>query len=271
MDRWRIWVFPLVLSLSLPLMGIVQRAFAIPDGGYAHPDMLIQPQELKVLIEQEDPQIRIIDVRQRVKYIAGHIPGAVQIWRPDIEDRDHPVRGMMAKEEQIAELMGSLRIRNDSTLVIYSDRYDHARLWWILAFYGFPLRQMRLLDGGIDAWMAQGYPTEVAPRKVEKTRFTLPGKPKGLEGLLCTLPEVKSALKRPDRVVLDVRSKEEFLGEEKKKGAAKAGRIPEVIWIEWKEAVVQEGPYTGYWKSAEEIKKIYLAKGITPEKGIYIY
>jgi thiosulfate/3-mercaptopyruvate sulfurtransferase len=252
-------------------MGLNQPAEAIPDGGYAHPEVLIQPEELKTLIDNKDPQIRITDMRKREKYLAGHIPGALQVWRSDVEDKNHPVAGMMARREQIEELMGTLGIGNNNILVIYSDRYDHARLWWILAYYGFSLPQMRLLDGGIDAWRARGYSLEMTPTKVEKSRFTLQGKAKKSEPLLCTLPEVKSALKSPDKVVLDVRSKKEYSGKETKRGAAKGGRIPGVTWIEWKEAVVKEGPYKGYWKSAEEIKKIYLAKGVTPEKGIYIY
>jgi len=178
---------------------------------------------------------------------------------------------MMAPQPQMEVLLGNLGISEKNTLIIYSDLYDHARLWWVLAYYGFPFKQMKLLDGGIDAWKAKGYPLEVTPTKVEKTRFKLQGKTKGRKPLLCTLPEVKSALKKPDKVVLDVRTKKEYVGEEIKKGATKGGRIPGVTWIEWKETIVEEGPYKGYWKSAEEIKKTFSAKGVTPEKDVYLY
>jgi thiosulfate/3-mercaptopyruvate sulfurtransferase len=106
---------------------------------------------------------------------------------------------------------------------------------------------------------------------VEKTRIKLQGETEGRKPLLCTLPEVKSALKSPGRIVLDVRTKKEYVGEEIKKGATQGGRIPGVTWIEWKEAILEEGSYKGYWKSAEEIKKIFSAKGITPEKDVYLY
>jgi thiosulfate/3-mercaptopyruvate sulfurtransferase len=130
---------------------------------------------------------------------------------------------------------------------------------------------MKLLDGGIDAWKGEGYPTEMIPARKEKARFKLPEKTRKIPPILCTLPEVKSALDDPKKVVLDVRSRKEFLGEEAKEGAAKGGRIPGVIWIEWKEVLVEDGPYKGYWKSSEEIKRIYAAKGVTPEKDIYMY
>jgi thiosulfate/3-mercaptopyruvate sulfurtransferase len=260
-----------MLTLGLFLMSLAQSAQAVPNGGYAHPEIIIQPEELKALVEKKDPNIRIIDVRESLQYLRGHIPGAVQVWRPDIEDKNHPVPGMMAPQPQIEALLGSLGISEKNILVIYSDLFDHARFWWILAYYGFPLKQMKLLDAGIDAWKAKGYPVEVIPPPVEKTRFKLQGESKGRKPLLCTLLEVKSALKKPDKVVLDVRTKKEYAGEEIKKGATQGGRIPGVAWIEWKEAIWEEGPYKGYWKSAEEIKKIFSAKGVTPEKDIYLY
>jgi thiosulfate/3-mercaptopyruvate sulfurtransferase len=260
-------VFPLILILFA--MG--QSTQAVPNGGYAHPEILIQPEELKVLIEKKDPIIRIIDVREKLQYLSGHLPGAVEAWRPDMEDKNHPIPGMMAPQPQIEELLENLGISEKNTLIIYSDLYDHARLWWILAYYGFPLKQMKLLDGGIDAWKAKGYPLEIIPTQVEKTRFKLRGETKGRKPLLCNLAEVKSALKKSDKVVLDVRTKNEYAGEEIKKGATRGGRIPGVVWIEWKETMVEEGPYKGYWKSAEEIKNTFSAKGVTPEKDVYLY
>ncbi len=267
----RIKPFTLVLTLVLFLMPLSQTTQAVPNGGYAHPEIIIQPEELKVLIEKRSPDIRIIDVREKLQYLNGHIPGAVEIWRPDIEDKNHPIPGMMAPRPQIEELLGNLGIYNNSIIVIYSDGPDNGRLWWVLAYYGFPVKQMKLLDGGIDGWKAKGYLTEMVPTKVEKTIFKLPKETKAVRSMLCTLSDVKSTLKKPDKVVLDVRSKKEFLGEETKKGATRPGRIPGVTWIEWKEVLVDGGPHKDYWKSAEEIKKIFSAKGINPDKDVYMY
>jgi len=267
----RIWSFILLVVLSLVLLKAGEQAHAVPNGGYARPEVLIQPEELKALIEKRVSGIRIIDARDRAQYLDGHIPGAVQLWRPDIEDKKHPLPGMMAPQAQIEELLGRLGVNHEDTIIIYSDLYDHGRLWWILSYYGFPLHQMKLLDGGIDAWKAKNYPLETTLPIVKKTRFEFGEKAKKITPLLCTLADVKSALKETKKVVLDVRSKKEFSGEEVKKGATKGGRIPGVTWIEWKETTVDEGPYKGYWKSAQEIRKVFSAKGITPDKDIYIY
>jgi thiosulfate/3-mercaptopyruvate sulfurtransferase len=266
-DLWRLaFVFAIGLILS-----VGSTANAIPKGGYAHPEILIQPEELKEFTDRRDPNIRIIDVRERGKYLAGHVPGAVHVWRPELVDKNHPIPGMMASREQVESLLGGLGISDKHTLIIYSDGPDNGRLWWILAFYGVPFHQLRILDGGLDGWKAKGYATETESPKFEKTVFHLPKEAKGRKPLLCTLPEVKSALKQADRVVLDVRSKKEVIGEEVKEGAVKGGRIPGVTWIEWNEVLIAEGPFKGYWKSAEEIKKIFSAKGVTPEKEIFMY
>ena len=271
--RLKKWIKQLTLLLPLALFSIFmsQSVQAVPNGGYAHPEILLQPEELKALIDRKELNLRIIDVRERLQYLSGHIPGAVQVWRPDIEDRMHALPGMMAAQKQVEDLMGDLGIDNKNLIVIYSDGPDNGRLWWVLAYYGFPIRQMKLLDGGIDGWKAKGYAVEIAPPKAEKASFKLQKETKRVRTVLCTLSDVKSALRRPDKVILDVRSKGEFWGEETKKGATRPGRIPGVIWIEWNKVLVEDSPYKDYWKPAEEVKKVFSAKGITPDKDIYIY
>jgi thiosulfate/3-mercaptopyruvate sulfurtransferase len=267
------WLTGVVLVLGMIPAVSERSAMAVPGGNYAHPEVLIQPEELKGLIDERTPGLQIIDVRDKPQYLMGHIPGAVQLWRPDIEDEKHPLTGMMASHTKVEEVLGKRGISDKSTLIIYSGLYDHARLWWLLAFYGFPLRQMKLLDGGIDAWKRKKYSMEMIPPRVKETRFGFPGEAKRVVPLLCTLPEVKGALKDPEKVVLDVRSQKEYFGEEIKSGPfkAKAGHIPGVVWIEWQETLVSEGPYRGYWKPAEEIKRIFSAKGVTSNKDIYVY
>ena len=129
-------ISPLIAVLSLIFSVAVQAAWAVPAGGYIHPELLIDPEELKLLIDKKEPGYRIIDVRENLQYLTGHIPGAVQVWRPDIEDKAHPLPGMMAPRNQIEELMGSLGINNQDRIIMYSysDGPDHARLWWILAY-----------------------------------------------------------------------------------------------------------------------------------------
>ena len=58
----RIGFIPLVSILGLILI-VSEAVQAVPNGGYARPEVLIQPEALKALIDKKDPNIRIIDVR----------------------------------------------------------------------------------------------------------------------------------------------------------------------------------------------------------------
>ena len=92
-----------------------------------------------------------------------------------------------------------------------------------------------------------------------------------MDSLLATLQDLKSAIRQPGKVVLDDRTQRQYLGEEREEGAARAGRIPGAVWVEWKETRVSEGPYKSYFKPAPQIKELYAAQGVTPDKDIYLY
>lgn len=273
--NWQRKWLPRLISLALLpawlwLALIPHMAGGVPLGDYAHSGVLIQAEELKNLLDRHDPQLRIIDFRHKAKYYLGHIPGAIQMWRPETEDRRQPIPGLPAPAPQIEKLLGRLGVGSDDTIIIYSDQCDHTRLWWILAHYGFPLNKMRLLDGGIEAWKAKGYPTQLTSPRFRPTTFQFPADPQG-DFKPANLGEVKEALAAPDKVIVDVRNPRLFLGKVTLEGAARAGRIPGAVGICWEENRVPAGPNKGCWKSAAELKEMYLTRGVTPDKDIYIY
>ena len=269
--RWLPLLIPLAVLLAwLGLALIPHLAGGVPLGDYAHSGVLIQAEELKDLIAKPDPNLRIIDVRHKAKYYLGHIPGAIQMWRPELEDRRQPTPGVPAPAAQIEKLLGRLGVGSHDNIVIYSDQCDQARLWWILAHYGFPLSQMRLLDGGLVAWKAKGYPTQLTSPRFKSATFRFPAEaPKNF--LWANLAEVKAAQAAPDKVILDGRTPRFYLGERTREGAARSGRIPGAVGIPWEENRIAAGPYKAYWKSAAELKKLYADRGVTPDKDIYIY
>ena len=249
----------LLLCLGLLLALPVAPALAVPQGGYAHPEILIQAEELKALIDGNDPHLRIIDVRHQAKYYLGHIPGAQQVWRPNLESKN-PGPGLMPAQAQLEALLGRLGVDKNDTLILYADHFDHTRLWLLLVYYGFPLERLKLLDGGLDAWKAKGYPTQLTAPRFKHTRYKLPGPPEK-PTLMASLDEIKGALQDPRKVMVDTRSQREYLGREFKEGATRPGHIPGAVWVDWKEADVPSGPFKGYWKAAEEIKKIQRGQG----------
>jgi thiosulfate/3-mercaptopyruvate sulfurtransferase len=124
---------------------------------------LISPEAL--LTRMGDPLLRICDVRWwltdpakgRCDYGAAHLPGAVFIdVDRDLVAPDGPGRHPLPDPAVFAARMASLGIGDDSLVVAYDDAGGTvaARLWWMLDDLGH--RDVRVLDGGIGAWVDAG-------------------------------------------------------------------------------------------------------------------
>ena len=92
------------LALSILVGAAVMLAVAGPTSaadsykGFERAEALITVQELKQLSEAKDPQLVILGVVEPLSFGAGHIPGAVNIWRPDYElkvGQPYPFEGMI--------------------------------------------------------------------------------------------------------------------------------------------------------------------------------
>lgn len=211
---------------------------------------LISVNELKAIVNQ--PNIKIIDFRKRENYENEHIIGALNIWRPDIEDASYPYTGIMASSTQIETLFGKLGIQTKDTIIIYDDNglCEASRLWWILENYDF--KNTKLLNGDISKWKSNKGQVSSEIPKVNKTVFKLTKKPK--MHYYASKEEVIKAIEN-STVIIDTRTADEFFGKKLKKGATKAGRIAKSIHIDWVEAINYNGD-KGF-KSIEDLENIY--------------
>ena len=225
---------------------------------------LIEVDELQKI--RKDPQIKIIDFRKPGIYSEEHIKGALNIWRPDIEDSSYPYKGMMAGSENIEILFGNLGISNTNTIVVYDDNgmCDAARLWWVLQNYDF--KNVRLLNGGLKAWKT--IDGEVSPEfpEIQKTSFKLSESPSMRYYIS---KENMAAAMNSQAIILDTRTDDEYSGKRHKKGAAKGGRIPKSILMDWSNAVNYDGDKK--MKSVADLKKIYEALIPSKEDTVIVY
>ena len=244
---------------------VVEEAPVQLAAGYYNPHALIEPTELMNLEGKE--HISIIDFRKREDFDKGHIPGAIPIWRTDIEDRDAPVRGLIASREAMESLLSGLGISSEDTLVVYDDRggVDAARLWWVLQVYGFD--KTRLLNGGLQHWESQNGPlsTDHTSFPPKTFRFEGPGRP----SLRIEKDRVLALLDNPEWLLIDTRSADEYSGKRQKEGAAAAGRIPGSINIDWAEAVHYHKDMT--FRSVEDLRKKYRRIPENPDQPIIAY
>lgn len=225
---------------------------------------LIEANELKGIAQQ--PNIKIIDFRKKEIYENEHIVGALNLWRTDIEDTSYTYSGIMASKTQIESLFGQLGITTDDTIIVYDDNglCEASRLWWILQNYDF--KNIKLLHGGISEWKSNNGQVTTQIPKVNTAVFKLTKHPK--MQYYVSKEQVSDAL-NSNVVILDTRTSEEFSGKRQKKGATKAGRIPNSIHIDWAETINYNG--NKHLKSLKELEIIYSELNIKKNDSIIVY
>lgn len=243
-----------------------------PDHG------LLSVEALDSLLRVGENHLRLIEVSQASDYAAGHLPGALNLWRPDYESHaGYPYGGMMAARDSMAALLSELGITSEDRLVIYDVKgcADAARLRWILRQYGH--QRVYLLDGEKHAWTQAGLPmdtTSAAPNV--PSRYLFPGAER--EGALAHFSDVIRAITDTNYIILDVREDYEFTGlpfrsgqqiHYFKAGAAGAGSIPGAIHLNWSDAVNLGGDHR--FKTREELRQLYAEMGVRPDKDIIVY
>src|SRR5207253_274088 len=121
-----------------------------------------------------DPDVRVIDASFKMPgvmplpkddYLAAHIPGAVFFDVDVVSDHSNPLPHMFPSAEQFGRDAGGLGIGNDDTVVLYDSGGWVAapRVWWM--FLSFGHNNVRVLNGGLKKWVAEG-------RKVENGTVT---------------------------------------------------------------------------------------------------
>jgi thiosulfate/3-mercaptopyruvate sulfurtransferase len=228
------------------------RAADKPKPGYARPYLLIEPAELAK--PDAAKKFVILDARGKASYRAGHVPGAVHIDAPQWAKA-------FAKGQDRADWVkrvGSLGIEVNSPVVVYDDAKNNAaaRMWWILRFWG--VKDVRLLNGGWNGWVASGGRTEKGETKPKPTEPDLKAHPERL----ATKGQILGGLKEktPGQLV-DTRSTGEYCGEIKT--AKRNGTVPGARHLEWTDTMDAK---TGRFKTAPQLAKLFADAGIDPSR-----
>lgn len=219
---------------------------------YAHPERLVSSSWLAAHLGS--PGLRVVESDEdSLLYDIGHIPGAVRIdWHEDLND---PVIRDYIDAEAFAELMRSKGISRDDTVVIYGDRSNWwaAYTLWVFELFGHP--DVRLLNGGRDAWMTEE----------RDTSFEVPDYPAGdypiVERDDATLrafaSDVRELIGRG--TLLDVRTPEEYVGRRThmanypQEGVLRGGHIPTAVNSPWNNTVYPNSRF----RSRDELEAIF--------------
>jgi thiosulfate/3-mercaptopyruvate sulfurtransferase len=233
---------------------------------YSAPDVLVSTEW--VAQHRNDPNVRIAEVDvDTAAYDQGHVPGAIG-WNWTTELCDTLVRDIVPKAK-LEQLLGRSGITPQTTIVLYGDNNNWFAAWafWQLKIYGH--ENVRIMNGGRKKWLAEN--REVDTGKPAHAATTYKAKDPDLS-IRAFLPEVQRGLGKPQTVLVDVRSPQEFTGEilappGLPETCQRGGHIPGAKSIPWAKACNDDGTF----KSQPDLQTLYGSQGVTPDKDVIAY
>lgn len=192
-------------------------------------------------------------------YAAGHLPGAAHL-RLEWELAGTPGSGGRHPLPDPGVLQEALRrcgIGDGDGVVVYDQQSSLAagRAWWVLRWAG--VSDVRVLDGGLAAWLRAGLPTsteDVAPGA---------GSVSVHPGSVPFLGSADAATLAAQGALFDVRAPERFRGEVEPIDPV-PGHIPGATNLPM--ALMQHPD--GTFRNADEIREIAAAAGVDPGRPI---
>jgi len=233
---------------------------------YANPNALVDTDWLEENLD--DAGLRVIEVDEDTEaYEKGHIRGAVGWnWSTDLHAK---VGRDYVDQAELSEMLSKAGVGPDTTVILYggNNNWFAAYAYWILKLRGFD--NVKLLNGGRKKW-------ELESRELIQDVETRSGGGASLaaerEHIRALRDEVLSKVGGATGLV-DVRSPEEYRGEKlapdhlPQEQAQVPGHISGAANIPWAKAANDNGTF----KSADELKALYEAEGITADREVIAY
>jgi thiosulfate/3-mercaptopyruvate sulfurtransferase len=192
------------------------------------------------------PELVIVDPRRPMKYLSGHLPGAINLPVYRAFGADARLLDAAALERWL----GGGGIGDGLKPVVYDSPQGQnaAMLAWILEYLGVP--EICVLEVFFERWKAEG--RAIAYRPVTPPSRRLDAKPN--PSVRATLEQVRE--NTTDRLV-DFRSREEFAGERDLDG--RPGHIPHAVNVEW---LALNGPGDRMLKPRDDLERTFTEAGI---------
>lgn len=204
----------------------------------------------------ENPAIAIVDPRRPMKYLLGHLPGAINMPVYKAFGAD----GRLLGPDALAEFIGGAGLGDSVTPVLYDspEGQNAAMLAWILEYLGHS--DVHVMEAFFEGWKAAGREVRYKPVTAAAQRFTVRVDP----SVRATLDQVRDA--RGVKLV-DFRSHEEFSGERSVSNDA-PGHIPGAVNLVWRELA---SPPDHLLKPADQIEPMLRGVGVARGDKIIAY
>ena len=201
------------------------------------------------------PGYLIVDPRSAMRYLMGHLRGAVNVPFKKLQGPD----GRLGPPEQLAAAFGDAGLGDGVNPVLY-DHYDGrnaAMAAWVLEYLG--CTDVHVMDLLFDAWKEQGREVLYRPVPTEP----MPFQPRLNPSVRTTLNDVATP---GATVLLDTRSPEEFRGEADMDH--RPGHIPGAVNVPHTEMAGADGKLL---IEPDLLHRRLAGAGITPRDSVVAY
>jgi len=206
----------------------------------------------------KNPNLVIVACGPEAEYNKAHITGAISLPYTAF-DKAGNIEGLLVSDAEIAKILGDKGISEKNAIVVY-DEFDSryaARIYSLLKYMG--AKDVRLLDGGLEAWKKGRKPITRNPSNLSKTTFTASVR----KDMMIGMNDALATPAKANAVLIDTRSPGEYRGTEQNS----KGHIQGAVNMEYKELL----DANGMLKSKPELEKAYAAKGINKDKEVVLY
>lgn len=190
---------------------------------------LLTPAELKAQLD--NPNVRVIDIRDAKAYATRHIPGAVNApygkWRGPAGNP-----GELPELSKLGALVQSLGLTPATHAVVVSSGADStdfgasARVYWTLKVLG--LKELSILNGGVKGWAQAQLPQDSAAVTVARSTYA----PQLDASLIASRDEVAQKAASGAAVLVDARPADFFQGETRHQAAKLPGTLQGAVNVE---------------------------------------
>ena len=250
---------------------------SLPMESYENYEMIVPATIVNDILDGKKPEtfensknIKIVEAswgEESEAYSKGHVPTSVHINTDTVEP---PPQWMLASDEDLAKFANDYGFTKDDTVIVTGpDVMASYRVAVVLRYIG--INDVRVLNGGNNAWTSAGYELETKSNKpVAGNDFgaTIPANP----DLIDTQAELKEMLKDSNNVLVDNRSWDEYIG--KISGYSyhdKKGRIPGAVYGYAGTSATTLEDYRNIdntMRNAAEIKALWKDAGIDTNKHL---
>jgi len=232
-------------------------------------DLFVEP---KILMTQIDKlSFKILDatfylpdsgLNAEEEYKKKHIPGAVFFDINKVADPNNSLPHMIPQKDMFSKMMQNLGLNNEDEIVIYDNSpfLSSARAWFLFRYFGHD--KVSIMQGGLENWKNSGGNISEENVVIKKGNYTAKDEKKDL---VVNLDQMIIATQNKEKIILDARSKQRFLGEAKEpRPNLPSGHIPNSKSLPSSVLINKNG----YLKSKEDINKILDDINVNPNDKI---